>query len=61
LSPYLSPLTVTPQEISEWENTDTVPFAPSPKIIPPFVIEVNEVSRASIIAFIPRLESKEMS
>lgn len=61
LSSYLSPLIVTPDEISEWENTEIVPFAFSSKIILPFVIEVNEVSRASIIAVIPRLDRDEMS
>lgn len=61
LSSYLSPLIVTPDEISEWENTEIMPFAFSSKIILPFVIEVNEVSRASIIAVIPRLDRDEMS
>ena len=59
LSSYLSPLIVTPDEISEWENTEIVPFAFSSKIILPFVIEVNEVSRASIIAVIPRLDRRD--
>lgn len=61
LSSYLSPLIVTPDEISEWENTETMPFAVSSKRILPFVIEVTEVSRASIIAVILRLDSDEMS
>lgn len=61
LSSYLSPLIVTPDEISEWESTEIMPFAFSSKIILPFVIEVNEVSRASIIAVIPRLDRDEMS
>ena len=38
LSSYLSPLIVTPDEISEWESTEIMPFAFSSKIIPPFVI-----------------------